>query len=186
MPNIDEIQISELVGKCRLGDTEAFRLLIKNYKRNLFSYLFKLSGDKTIAEDLFQETIIKVWYGIKKYREESKFSSWLFSIAHNVSIDALRKKHKRKNIVNSDDITEGTDTHNPHNIVVAGETMHLIQQAVNALPEKQKRVFLLRQHGGLAFKEIAKITNEPLNTVLGHMHYSVKKIKKALREENVL
>lgn len=134
---------------------------------------------------MFQETMIKVWKGIINYREKERFSSWLFSIAHNVAIDNNRK-HKRENLIlDKNNETEQINNDTPLNILTAKETANSIEKTVHELPEKQKQVFLLRQHGEMTFREIADLMNEPINTVLSHMRYAVNKLKKELREENV-
>jgi RNA polymerase sigma-70 factor (ECF subfamily) len=155
---------------------------MQGYRRQLFSYLLRLCGDKMTAEDLFQETLIKAWNGIKTYNEQNKFASWLFSIAHNVALDHLRSSSIRKSS-SLEESYEYSDGNNPHKSFEEKESYKMIMDAVNDLPNKQKNVFLLRQHGGLSFKEIAKEMDQPLNTVLGHMHYAVSKIKKKLSEE---
>ena len=135
------------------------------------------------AEDLFQETLIKVWKGFKSYNEQNKFSSWLFSIAHNVAVDSIRKESAKRNISSFEDVQTITSDSNPHNTFVEKETNELVMAAVSTLSEKQKQVFLLRQHSDMTFKEISKATNQPLNTVLGHMHYAVTGIRKKLSKE---
>ena len=135
------------------------------------------------TEDLFQETLIRVWKGLKTYNEKNKFSSWLFSIAHNTAIDLLRSPVSKYTGQTLESAIINTNEDNPHNTLVAKETSELVMSAVNELPEKQKEVFLLRQHSGMTFKEIAETTNQPLNTVLGHMHYAVSKIRKKMSEE---
>jgi RNA polymerase sigma-70 factor (ECF subfamily) len=172
-----------LIEKCRSGNNAAFGQLIQTYRRQLFSYLFRLSGERTQAEDLFQETLIKTWSGIKKYNEQQKFSSWLFTIAHNAAMDNLRKR-KRDELITE---IEPDDLHseaNPLNELVKSENKKRMEKALLVLSEKQKEVFLLRLYSGTSFKEIAKITKEPINTVLSHMNYSIKKIKKVLGAEN--
>jgi len=171
------------INKCRNGDASAFGPLIQIYRRQLFSYLFKLSGERTQAEDLFQETLIKTWKGIKKYNEQQKFSSWLFTIAHNVAMDNLRKRKRDEAIVDFEP-DEIRSESNPHIELVKSESRTMIKRAVDNLSSKQKEVFLLRIYSGMTFKEISATTNEPINTVLSHMNYSVKKIKKALGREN--
>jgi RNA polymerase sigma-70 factor (ECF subfamily) len=136
-----------------------------------------------LAEDLFQETLIKVWKGIKSYNDQNKFSSWLFSIAHNTAVDFLRSASARNRTSPIEDTNEYSGNNNPYESLVEKETYEMVMSAVNKLPEKQRNVFLLRQHGGLTFKEIAKTMDQPLNTVLGHMHYAVSKIRKKLSEE---
>lgn len=175
-------QEQNLIEKCRGGDSSAFGPLIQTYRRQLFSYLFRLSGDRTQAEDLFQETLIKTWSGIKKYNEQQKFSSWLFTIAHNAAMDNLRKR-KRDELITEIEPENLKSENNPYNELVKNENMKRLEKALLALSEKQKEVFLLRLYSGTSFKEIAEITKEPINTVLSHMNYSVKKIKKVLGKE---
>ena len=174
---------AELIKKCRLNDGLAFEVLIQNYRRQLFSYLLRLSGNRMLAEDLFQETLIKVWKGIKFYNDQNKFSSWLFSIAHNTAVDSIRSASVRNRTSSLEDTNEYSGKNNPYESLVEKERYEMIMLAVNELPENQKNVFLLRQHGGLTFKEIAKTMDRPLNTVLGHMHYAVLKIRKKLDKE---
>ena len=172
-----------LIERCRSGDTSAFGRLIQTYRRPLFSYLFRLSGERTQTEDLFQETLIKTWKGIKKYNEQQKFSSWLFAIAHNTALDNLRKR-KRDDAIAEIEPDELRSESNPHYELVSNENKLMIEKALENLSSKQKTVFLLRIYSGMSFKEISETTNEPINTVLSHMNYSVKKIKRLLGKEN--
>jgi RNA polymerase sigma-70 factor (ECF subfamily) len=165
------------------NDAVAFGKLIQDYRIQLFSYLLRLCGDRMTAEDLFQETLIKVWKGFKSYNERNKFSSWLFSIAHNVAVDSIRKESAKPSIGSFEDLQTIAGDNNPHNDFVEKEANELVMAAVSTLSEKQKQVFFLRQHSGMTFKEISKVTNQPLNTVLGHMHYAVSGIRKKLSKE---
>jgi len=131
-----------------------------------------------LAEDIFQEG-----KGIKSYNDQNKFSSWLFSIAHNTAIDSIRSASVRNRTSSLEDTNEYSGKNNPYESLVEKETYEMIMLSVNELPENQKNVFLLRQHGELTFKEIAKTMGQPLNTVLGHMHYAVSKIRKKLGKE---
>ncbi|MCZ6703824.1 MAG: sigma-70 family RNA polymerase sigma factor [Ignavibacteria bacterium] len=165
------------------NDAAAFGKLIQAYRIQLFSYLLRLCGDRMTAEDLFQETLIKVWKGFKSYNEQNKFSSWLFSIAHNVAVDSIRKESANPRVSSFEDVQTFASDNNPHNIFVEKEINELVMAAFSTLSEKQKQVFLLRQHSGMTFKEISKVTNQPLNTVLGHMHYAVSGIRKKLSKD---
>lgn len=176
---------NQLVEKSRNGDTQAFAQLIKLYRKQLVTYLWKLGGSMPEAEDLFQETLIKVWEGLPGYRHQNKFSSWLFSIAHNVAMDALRKNKTRSSLFSRDDV-QPMELNTPHTDYEARELQGILNDALESLNEKQKRVFLLREHGDMTFKEISELTKEPLNTVLGHMHYAVEKLRKKLRVKNVI
>ncbi len=176
----------QLILRSKQGDASAFGALIKDYRKQLFSYLLKLCNNRTTAEDLFQDTLIRVWSGLPNYNEQNRFSSWLFSIAHNTAMDSYRRKKVRSRVIHTDELPESTDFANPQKDVERKEAREILLEAVDALSDKQKQVFLLRQHGELSFREIAELTEQPLNTVLSHMHYSVKKIRKILREKNVL
>jgi len=130
------------------------------------------------ADDLFQETLIKVWKGFNSYNEQNKFSSWLFSIAHNVAVDSIKSRSARNTHSSIIELNNYPDNNGPHKKLVEKETRKIIMSEVYALPDKQREVFLLRLHGGMQFKEIAELTKQPLNTVLAHMHYAVTKIRK--------
>jgi RNA polymerase sigma-70 factor (ECF subfamily) len=133
---------------------------------------------------MFQETLIKVWNALSRYNERQKFSSWLFTIAHNVAIDILRKRKNVNKEINFGEYVTVENSKNPEELLIRDETMVIINTAVENLTEKQKTVFLLRQHGDLSFKEIAETTGEPLNTVLSHMRYAIKKVRKKIEEKN--
>ena len=165
------------------NDAAAFGKLIQGYRAQLFSYLHRLCGDRMTAEDLFQETLIKVWKGFNSYNERNKFSSWLFSIAHNVAVDSIRRESAKSKVSSFEDVQTLASDNNPHNTFVEKETNELIMEAVSTLSEKQKQVFLLRQHSDMTFKEISEATNQPLNTVLKHMHYAVTGVRKKLSKE---
>jgi len=167
-----------------MGESASFGPLIKIYKNRLFSYLIQISGDKNLAEDLFQETLIKVWSGLSNYSEQNRFSSWLFSIAHNTAMDSIRKNNRQRIVETVEEPDFYAGTANPHQEIVNKETTQIISSAIEKLSPKQKEVFLLRINGELTFKEISELTGESLNTVLSHMHYSVKKLRKILRFEN--
>lgn len=174
-----------LIRRCQQGDNKAFASLLKLYKKQLFIYLSRRCGNTDLAEDLFQETCIKIWKNIKKYKEKEKFGSWIFSIAYNVSVDDFRKrKLRRKDFIRKDLDLISNENEVIKNIEINDEKK-LLSDSISRLSDIQREVFLLRQHGELTFKEISEILNQPLNTVLSHMNYAVKKLKRMLRKENV-
>ena len=131
--------------------------------------------DRSTADDLFQETILKAWKNLKNYNEQNKFSSWLFSIAHNVLVDWARRK-KRESVNHELNEMIIDNNQNLSNTVEIKELSELVNQ----------KVVLLRQHSGMTFKEIADLTGDSINTVLSHMNYAIKKIRKSLKEENAI
>jgi len=175
---------TELIENCRAGDGEAFRKLINAYQKQLFGYLWRLGGSQYVAEEMFQETLIKVWKGFTHYNNKNKFSSWLFTIAHNTAIDYIRKKKKINNEIKIDDNNLKVYSDTPDKEIIKKEKLDRIDKAICGLTQKQKEVFLLRQHSGMKFKKIAKITDQPTNTVLSHMSYAIKKIRKEIERED--
>ena len=175
---------NQLIDKCKTGDGEAYRELINMYRNKLYGYLWRFSESKFIAEELFQETLIKAWKGLGKYNHQKKFSSWLFTIAHNVAMDNLRSKKSKNSLMDISEADKNPLFVTPEEILINKETVELINNSISSLSEKQRTVFLLRQNGDMSFKEIAETINEPLNTVLSHMRYAVKKIKKQIEIEN--
>jgi RNA polymerase sigma-70 factor (ECF subfamily) len=183
---MDRLLENQLILRCKEGDSLAFGQLIKNYRKQLFTYLLRLSGNKDMAEDLLQDTLTKAWHGLPKYEEKNKFSSWLFSIAHNIAMDAYRKKKVREVVSTYDEIPERSLIINQEHALEAEELKNTIVDSLSQIPEKQRSVFLMRQHSGMSFKEISDSTGQPLNTVLSHMHYATKKLRKILRDKNVI
>lgn len=175
----------ELIARSLQGESHAFKQLIGTYRRQLFGYLLKFCGDRMLAEDLMQETLIRVWKNLPGYTPQNRFSSWLFCIAHNVAVDSGRKQKIREMVVHTGELETRND-YDPHSEMVYSELKDIVDSVLCQMPEKQKNVFLLREHGGLTFKEISELTGEPLNTVLGHMHYAVEKLRKALRQKDVI
>ena len=173
----------QLIHDSKNGDSSAFGKLISVYRKNLFTYLLRMCKERMTAEDLLQETLIKTWKGLKSYDEQQKFSSWLFTIAHNVSIDAIRTRRIRRETAYLSDKMDVASNYNPHSELVMTETRVSLQREVENLPADQRQVFLLRQHSELSFNEIAILMNQPLNTVLSHMHYAIKKLRRCLNEE---
>jgi RNA polymerase sigma-70 factor (ECF subfamily) len=187
MDEANERTEMELIHRCQLGEIEAFDELMNRYRRRLFSYLYRLCGNRTVAEDLLQETMIKIWRGIKRFSTDYRFSTWSFTIAYRLAIDEKRKRKVRMGIFATAprEYTE-VDRVTPLENLEDQEIRTAVRKALAGLPEKQRQVFLLRQHGEMSFKEIAHLTGEPLNTVLSHMHYAVKKLSNSLRESHVV
>jgi RNA polymerase sigma-70 factor (ECF subfamily) len=169
-----------LAGRARRGDAEAFSALVRPWQRPLAAYLRRMCRDAAQVDDLRQETLIRVWRGLASYDDRQRFGAWLFTIAHHVTIDHVRR-HSREPDAAAAPIDELPGAADPASGFFARELGRLLDDAVAGLPEKQRRVFLLRQHGSLKFREIADLTGEPLSTVLGHMSYATEKLRRVVR-----
>jgi len=147
--------------------------------------------DKYIAEDLFQDTFIKVIDTLKKgkYKEEGKFLPWVMRIAHNLCIDYYRRTNRVPTITNS----KGFDifkvlpfaADNAEQRLVKEQTSDKVRALIDALPTEQKEVVILRHYANMSFKQIAKITNVSINTALGRMRYALINMRKIMLEKQV-
>ena len=163
------------------GNERAFEVLYRRYRKQLYGYLYNLmSGNAAEAEEVFEETWIKVIDKLPSYRDQGKFSAWLFRVARNIFIDTVRRNKRSALPLESGDLPDVPDwSRRPERELEDQETAAIIAGALDQLPADQKEVFLLRQQE-LSFKEIAKIQSCSVNTVLGRMHYAVRNLKKLL------
>lgn len=171
------------------GDSGALENLVKRYKQPLFSWFVGMTGNRSDAEDLFQELWFRVIRNAARFNDVS-FKAWLWKIARNLLIDFRRKKKPDLSLdaVEEDDSQPLLDQlvakdMGPGEAVEAADRCARVMRAVETLPCVQREVFLMRVQGDLSFSEIAKTLNIPLNTALGRMHDAMVKLKKLLAEE---
>lgn len=176
----------ELIAAFARGDEKAFEQLYGRYKRQLYGFLNNLITDNASeVDEVFEETWLRVLKKLPGYRDEDRFSAWLFRISRNIFIDRLRKK--RNAFVASElDAGEalaqpGPAALEPDQELELSEVGSIIAEAIGKLPIEQREVFLLRQQD-FAFKEIAKIQGCSINTVLGRMQYAMKHLRRLIRE----
>ena len=173
---------AELLFAFRKGDAAALDTLVGRYQGQLHGYLRAMTGSAADADDLFQETWLRVVRNPGSFRGGA-FNAWLWRITRNLLIDRLRR---RKPMVSLDDTTdEGTAYSEltpgtgpePGANAEAAELGRLIAAAVKRLPADQRDVFLLRTQAGLSFVEIARLRRVPVNTALGRMHYAIQRLR---------
>jgi RNA polymerase sigma-70 factor (ECF subfamily) len=172
----------QVVAWAQDGDEAAFRELIRRYQRPIFSIIYRMVGDRELAEDLAQETFIKVLNAIDSYRPEHKFSSWIFKIANNAAIDHLRRRELDTLSLDGapDALTterrEATAlqvrdrTESPLEELEARELGSQIEQAIGRLRPEYRSCIMLRHVEGRAYEEIAEILGLPLGTVKTYIH----------------
>jgi RNA polymerase sigma-70 factor (ECF subfamily) len=176
----------------RDGNVRAFELLVSRHRRAVYNFILRYVHDAAQAEDLLQECFLRVVRGADRYEKQAKFSTWLYTIARNLCVDAARRGKHRKAAsldapVGGDDgapLVEfvadkgpGTDRK-----VIDRQLAERIQAAVARLPDEQREIFLLREVSGLAFNEIAEVVGVPENTVKSRMRYALEKLREALHE----
>ena len=148
--------------------------------------------DKSLAEDMFQETFLKVINSLRagKYRDNGKFLSWVMRIAHNLIIDHFRKE-KQTNMLSNDayeaDLFNSKKLcdSNIEDIIVKDQIVDDVRNLLQELPEDQREVVVLRHYAGLSFKEIAEQTDVSINTALGRMRYALINIRKLMEQKNI-
>lgn len=174
------------------GSMSAFHRLYVRYERPLFHYIKSMVRHHETAEDIFQTVWLQIINHLPRFGFKGAFHNWLFTIAHHKVIDAIRSASPPplsldEHPANSDGLAIHELVPDPAPDVVrqlsAKELWQRVMDIVATLPPAQREVFLLRVENGLSFKEIARIQHTCLNTVLGRMHYAVKRIRSALLNE---
>lgn len=182
---------TQLIHAFHEGDKYAFEALITRYKDKLFSSILYLVKDKYLAEDLFQETFIRIIDTIrgKRYNEEGKFLPWAMRIAHNLCVDYFRKLRRLPTIVDSDnnDVFEWllTSEDNQEQKIIRQQSHDRVHRMLQELPEEQREVIVLRHFGDMSFKEIAETTNCSINTALGRMRYGLINLRRMMTEKQI-
>ncbi|NCO53931.1 MAG: RNA polymerase subunit sigma-24 [Bacteroidetes bacterium CG02_land_8_20_14_3_00_31_25] len=187
-----EIADNELINEFISGNQQAIETLIKRHKRKVFTYILMVVRNREVAEDIFQETFIKVFKSISegKYTDDGKFIAWVMRIAHNLIIDNVRRE-KRLKTISSDDYEYDIFNHKKYSeqykeqSVIKEEVETDLKRIVNELPDVQKQVVIMRHFMDMSFKEIAEETGVSINTALGRMRYAIINMRKIIDEKKI-
>lgn len=171
------------------GNNKAFDLLLERNQSKLFSYILFMVHDRTVADDVFQDTFLKAITRLQQgeYKSNGKFSSWLLRIAHNIIIDIYRTKtignvveptedNDLSNVIPADYVDEGIESK-----FVNEQTLREVKILMEQLPGSQREVVYMRYYQQLSFKEIAEATNVSINTALGRMRYAILNMRRQAR-----
>jgi RNA polymerase sigma-70 factor (ECF subfamily) len=182
---------SQLLQSYQKGNEDAFRVLLERHQSRIFTSIYLIVKDRCLAEDLFQEVLVKVIDTIKggRYKEEGKFLPWIMRIAHNLAIDHFRKEKRYPKIVAND----GSDIFNSLEFsddckevdLIHQDTHQLLRKLIQELPETQKQVLIMRHYMQMSFKEIAESTDVSINTALGRMRYAIINLRKKMKQYNI-
>lgn len=175
------------------GDRAAFAQLVRRHQTHLFNFALRQVRVPQVAEDVVQESFVRVVQNAADFKHEARFTTWVYTITRNLCIDQLRKRALRKHPSldesrgeDGDGPTLGEQTADPRASVereaTGTELKERIARAVDKLPDEQREVFLLRETSNLPFKEIAEITGVPENTVKSRMRYALERLQEALAE----
>jgi len=182
----------ELVEEFIKGSQTSIETLINRHRNRVYTYIYLIVKNQQLAEDIFQDTFIKVVQSLKrgKYTDNGKFLSWVIRIAHNLIIDHFRRE-KQFNITTREDYE--TDVFNSRKLaygtiedeMVQSQIITDVRGLIDELPADQREVVMLRHYGGLSFKEIAEHTNVSINTALGRMRYALINLRKLIGEKKL-
>ena len=176
------------------GDRAAFTLLVRRHQSSLFNFALRHLGSAPAAEEVVQDAFVRVVKNAGDFKHASRFSTWLYTIARNLCVDEARKRtHRKHPSLDQPRRAEGDEGPTLGELTgdkaasverAAGSTeiRERIALAVDALPEEQREVFLLREVSGLPFKEIAEVVGVPENTIKSRMRYALERLQEALSE----
>ena len=192
MDDLNKMTDEELALSYIDGNNKAFDLLLSRTKTKLFTYIMFVVRDRDVADDIFQETFVKVIVKLqqRKYTNSGKFSAWLVRIAHNVIMDWYREQRSEKIV----EPTEDNDLSNRcsalldmnvENRYVNTQVLKDVKKMMNMLPPTQREVVFMRFYQEMSFKEIAEATGVSINTSLGRMRYAILNLRRMAREHGV-
>src|SRR6516164_1921442 len=185
----------ELLTRFRKGQTEAFGALVRRYERELYGYLRRYLGDASLAEDVFQNTFLQVYVKSGQYEAGRPVRPWLYTIATNQAIDALRRNGRHQALSldqQREELAEGelsslvetleSESPDPLDNAHVQERSQIIRASVDRLPEFLRQVLLLAYYQGLKYREIADILGIPVGTVKSRLHAALVKLQEVWRE----
>ena len=191
--NIQVLSDQHLLNNYRSGDQSAISKLIERHKRRVRDYIYMMVKDNDVADDIFQETFIKVIRVIDegRYTDNGKFLSWVLRIAHNQVIDHFRAQRQNKSVSETEAGYDVLGTlklaeRTVEDSMVCEQIEHDVRALVELLPSEQREVVIMRYFSGLSFKEIAEQTDVSINTALGRMRYALINLRRMIKEKNLI
>ncbi|HPB04389.1 MAG TPA: sigma-70 family RNA polymerase sigma factor [Bacteroidaceae bacterium] len=182
-----------LVGLYSDGDGKAFEILLNRYKEKLYSYIMFVVRNRDLADDIFQETFVKVIVTLQRggYTCNGKFGAWITRIAHNLIIDGFRQERNENTVRNDEreyDLFNDArlSDSNIEDNMINEQTLRDVRRLMDMLPDNQREVVFMRYYQDLSFKEIADITGVSINTALGRMRYALINMRKMAAEKNII
>lgn len=187
---------SWLISSFKNGDEKALAVLIERHQKEIFTYIFYKVMDESLANDIFQDTFMKIIVTLKegRYNEEGKFVLWAKRIAHNLIIDHYRLKAKHNKVTETSYDNEefsifdliSVKEENIEEQLISRQIQEDLMKILNYLPENQQEVVKLRFFDGLSFKEIAEQTDTSINTTLGRVRYALINLRKIMDEHQII
>ena len=176
-----KINDTELVIKAQNGDRNAYSELVRVHSQGVLKVVYRMCGNKHLAEDAAQEAFIQAWLKLPSYKPRASFRSWLYRIAVNSAIDILRKE-KRILPGAVEDYYLTDENPGPESLLASTERAEIVRKAVVALPDASRAVLILREYEGFSYQEIAESLDIPIGTVMSRLNYARKLLKEKLEK----
>ncbi len=192
MNGVMKLTDNELIARYQAGDESALKTLVTRYEKRLFSYILISVKNKELAEDIFQDTFIKVINTIRSgnYHEEGKFFQWIMRIANNLKIDYYRRMQRMPVFENGSefDIFDvlSTQEDSVEQKIIKEQIYSDLRRIIDYLPTEQKEVLVMRIYQEYSFKEISEITGVSINTALGRMRYALINLRKIISKKKII
>jgi len=186
------ISDAQLVSDYISGQESALSTLIYRHKQKIYSFIYSKVFDRDLAEDIFQDTFIKVIRTLKRgaYNEEGKFLPWVMRISHNLVIDHFRKNSRMPKFDNSGEFSIfsvlGDPALNAEKQIIKDQVENDVRRLIEELPDDQKEVLKMRMYNDMSFKEISERTGVSINTALGRMRYALINLRKVVEKHNIV
>ncbi len=181
MNNPDELK---LIQEFNEGNEQAYNQLVLRYKEKIYWIVRRIIPDHDDADDITQNVFIKAYQSLRSFKGDSSFYTWIYRIAINLSLNEIRRKKFHKTFSIDDEIHQiSTPDDQPIDTLIKEERTRLIKSAIEQLPDKQKKVFLLRYYEELPYEEIAKILHTSVGGLKANYFHAVKKIGEHLKNE---
>ena len=191
--NANLVSDQELINRYLSGDHLSLEELIDRHKSRVYAYILMVVKDRHLADDIFQETFIKVINTLRSgtYKEEGKFIQWVMRISHNLVIDYFRKLNRipfidaqsdeHEDIIDNLYMTEDS----AEDKMITEQIYNDVRRLINLLPPEQKEVLLMRHYSDMSFKDIAEHTDVSINTALGRMRYALINLRKMIKDKDI-
>lgn len=173
---------TELVQQAQAGDRNAFGELVLRHQTGVINVVYRLCGDPALAEDAAQDAFIQAWLKLASFRAGSSLRNWLYRIAVNTALDALRRPKTDSIEDEEGQFASLVDQQaGPETELLQRERARVVQQAILALPEASRAVLVLREYGELSYQEISQALDIPLGTVMSRLNYARERLKEQLK-----
>lgn len=175
--SIETLTDQDLIAAALHGDRQAYGEIVCRYRDGVVNVVYRMCGDPELAEEATQEAFIRAWQHLYSYKSQFSFRSWVYRIAINVALDALRRQPETT-VIDNIDLQSPAD--GPEETLEGQERIDQVRRAVSVLPSASRAVIILREYEGLSYQEISLALDIPIGTVMSRLNYGRQQLRQAL------